>query len=175
MSNEDIYTLNAASILLSILAYFILAIFTMVLYHYIDNKNHINIYKKKNKIYETKIDPIYKIVNNYSSFYDHLYRIEKWELSWVEYKKIKWLTNILLYPINIYEWKYKTTVDIIIGDEDKLRLMHDELLNTNSTIGERYESIIENINNKAKIEKQKEDELKSILSTCNKEFDENYE
>ena len=158
--------------LLAILLYVLLVIITAILQNNIDKKHHVIIYKKKNKKYETKADPIYKIDKNN---FQNLYRIVKWEMKWDEHKKFNWILCILLYPIDIYEWRYVQAGGVLIGDENKLRIMYAELEERKSTIGDRYENIKIGLKEQSDIKLQQTKELENIVTTCNKEFDENYE
>ena len=152
--------------------YCVMFIFSMILHDTLDKKKHWSFYMKKNVKYDGKVDPIYEVIDR--GFYNN-YKIIKWELGWERYDGIQWLLALIIYPINIYMWKYREVGNINIGDSVKLKEMNFRLNMTDTTIIDEYEFAMKIIQDKADREEKEKRDIASTLKRWNKEFDENYE
>jgi phosphate/sulfate permease len=172
MSPQEISQIGFSAVIICIFGYIICTIITMVLQDIVPSKYHWKIYLKKNKKYEGKIDPIYKVKRK---DWEDNYKIVKWELAWVEYSKLQWLLNLLFYPINIYIWKYNNIGSILIGNEEQLLNLNAELKDQELTIGDQYEYQMKVIQDKNIKEDKRIANLNNVINNFNTIFDENYE
>jgi hypothetical protein len=124
----------------------------------------INIKLPKRERFLTKVDPIYELKDTDWQGWC----IVKWELDYTDNNVgLQFLMLLLIYPINLYRYKYVAKGGIFLGDK--------KYTDINVSLEEFYETqwAIENAEELEKAARRKN--LKDKRDNLNKVFNENYE